>query len=331
MDYARFNYVAQPEDNIGKEGLYPRINDYDKWAIEYGYRPTYFKTPKEDHLYWNKVIIEKLSAHPELWFGGEGSDYDPRAQREDLGDDAVLASEYGIKNLKRTIGQIPEWNKEEADMYVNVKRMYEALVGQYNRYMGHVAANIGGRFVTYKSIEQPGSIYEAVPKERQKRALSFLNENLFHKPSWLVEVPYIFSLTDSPDNYLHTLVNNVVSTRSLLDISKLNRLEQFAQYDSSNYKPEDYLSDLTGMIFTELGKGGAVDSYRRYVQRRFVSQALEAVKATAATPSEGRTLLLSTLIDIQKKAAKAKSSSAPTQAHWKAISAQIEKELDLGK
>ena len=114
MDYARFNYVAQPEDNIGKAGLYPRINDYDKWAIEYGYKATPYKTPKEDHLYWNKVIIDRLAANPRLWFGGEGYDSDPRAQREDIGDDAVAASTYGIKNLKRIIGQLPEWNAEEA-------------------------------------------------------------------------------------------------------------------------------------------------------------------------------------------------------------------------
>ncbi|MFX7010032.1 zinc-dependent metalloprotease, partial [Acinetobacter baumannii] len=37
MDYARFNYVAQPEDNITRKGIYPRIGDYDKWAIKWGY------------------------------------------------------------------------------------------------------------------------------------------------------------------------------------------------------------------------------------------------------------------------------------------------------
>jgi hypothetical protein len=193
MDYARFNYVAQPEDGIGKDGLYPRINTYDKWAIEYGYKPTPFKTAKEDHLYWNKVIIDRLAAQPELWFGGEGSDSDPRAQREDLSDDAVAASDYGIMNLKRIIGQLPEWNAEEADQFDNVSRMYKALLGQYNRYVGHVAANIGGRFVTNHSIEQPNAVkYAPVPKDRQKRALNWLNDNLFKKPTWLVDVPYIF-------------------------------------------------------------------------------------------------------------------------------------------
>ena len=324
MDYARFNYVAQPEDGIGKAGLYPRINDYDKWAIEYGYKPTYFKTAKEDHLYWNKVIIDRLAADPRLWFGGEGRDGDPRALTEDLGDDAVAASNYGIANLRRTITEIPAWNVEEADMYENVSRMYEALVGQYNRYLGHVSANIGGRFITHHSIEQPGlTKYAAVPKERQKKALDFLNENLFKKPSWLVEVPYIWDITDTPDRYLYNLVDNVVSASNLLSIQKLTRLQQFAEYDGANYKPEEYLSDLEGMIFSELGKGGKVDSYRRYLQRRYVTAALSVVTGDAARSADGRTLLLAQLTDIRKRAAKAKSSDKATQAHWQAIASQI--------
>lgn len=98
MDYARFNYVAQPEDGIGKEGLYPRINDYDKWAIEYGYRPTEFKTPKEDHLYWNKVIIERLKDHPELWFGGEA----PTSTRAPSGRTSVTTPSRPATTASRT-------------------------------------------------------------------------------------------------------------------------------------------------------------------------------------------------------------------------------------
>ena len=328
MDYARFNYVAQPEDGIGKAGLYPRIGDYDKWAIEFGYKPTYFKTAKEDHLYWNKVIMERLAANPRLWFGGEGRDADPRALTEDLGDDAVAASNYGILNLKRVITEIPAWNVEESDMFVHVSRMYEAVVGQFNRYLGHVSANIGGRFITNHSIEQTDLVkYAPVPKARQKAALDFLNEQLFQKPAWLVDVPYIFDLTDRPDNYLYPLVNNVVSASNLLDINKLVRLQQFAEYDASNYRPEEYLSDLQAMIFSELGKGGKVDSYRRYLQRRYVTAAISSAGSDAARSSDGRNLLVASLMDIQKRAAKAKSSDAATQAHWKALAQQIESAL----
>ncbi|MBO7575195.1 MAG: zinc-dependent metalloprotease [Bacteroidales bacterium] len=325
MDYARFNYVAQPEDNIGKAGLYPRINDYDKWAIEFGYRPTYLPTPKEDQLYWNKVIIDRLAENPRLWFGGEGRDDDPRALTEDLGDNAMVASTYGIANLKRVLQQIPEWNKEEADMYANVSRMYDAVVSQFGRYLGHVSANIGGRFITNHSIEQPDMVkYAPVPKERQKEALKWLDENLFHEPSWLVKVPYIWELTDRPDTYISRLVNNVISSSSLLSVAKIARLGQFAQYDASNYKPEEYLSDLEGMVFAELYKVGKVDGYRRFLQRRYVTVALEVAATAPARNTDVRALLVAQLDDIRRRALRAKSSDALTQAHWQTLARQIE-------
>ena len=329
MDYARFNYVAQPEDGIGKAGLYPRIGDYDKWAIEFGYKPTYIDDVKEDHKYWNNVIIARLAENPRLWFGGEGRDGDPRAQTEDLGDDSVKASEYGLLNLKRVITAIPEWNKEEADMYANVSRMYQGVLSQFGRYMGHVARNIGGRYITEKSIEQAGPKYEPVPKDRQKAALNFLNQQLFKKPTWLVDVPYVYNLTDRPDSYLYTQVDNIISTSQLLEMARLNRMAQFSQDFSGTYSPQEYISDLSGMIFAELDKGGAVDSYRRYVQRRFVTVALDAVKAPANAMADGRTLLLAQLLDIHKKAAKARGGDAATKAHWQAIAKQIEDSLEL--
>ena len=325
MDYARFNYVAQPEDNIGKEGLYPRINDYDKWAIEFGYKPTYLQTPKEDHLYWNKVIIERLAENPRLWFGGEGRDDDPRALTEDLGDNAMVASTYGIANLKRVLEQIPAWNKEEADMYANVSRMYDAVVSQFGRYLGHVSANIGGRFITNHSIEQPDMVkYAPVPKARQKEALKWLDENLFHEPAWLVRVPYIWELTDRPDTYISRLVNNVISSSSLLSVAKIARLGQFAQDDASNYKPEEYLSDLEHMIFAELYKVGKVDGYRRFLQRRYVTVALEVAATAPARNTDVRALLVAQLDDIRKRAVRAKSGDALTQAHWQTLARQIE-------
>ena len=326
MDYARFNYVAQPEDNIGKAGLYPRINTYDKWAIEYGYKPTDFTDPKEDHLYWNKVIIERLAAQPELWFGGEGSDSDPRAQREDLGDDAVAASNYGLRNLKRIIGELPAWNAEEADQFDNLSRMYKSLLGQYNRYVGHVAANIGGRFVTNHSIEQPDAVkYAPVPKDRQKRALGWLNDNLFTKPAWLVEVPYVFEITDRPDSQLYPYAKSALT--ALLNVQKLDRMGQFADYGPGNYAPQEFLDDLTDMVFEELYKGRATDSWRRYLQRTYVATAIDVVGSRLAEGTDARTLLLGKLVELQKKAAKAKSSDAATQAHWTDLSKMIEKAL----
>ncbi len=322
MDYARFNYVAQPEDKIGKDGLYPRINTYDKWAIEFGYKPTYSEDPKEDHLWWNKEIIARLKADPKLWFGGEGYDQDPRAQSEDLGDDAVAASEYGIANLKRIIGELPAWNAEEANMYTNLNRMYNAVVQQYGRYMGHVAMNIGGRYITNVSIEQKGTKYAPVPKKHQKKCLDFLNERLFNKPEWLVEPSYIYQLTDTPETKLYPLINNVVSTSFLLSLERMDRMAQLG-----DYTPEEYLSDLHGMIFSELEKGSKVSSYRRYLQTRFVNTALEVVKADRSKSSPSRALLVGELLNIMDKASKVEGTDA-TAAHWRVMALQIEEAFE---
>ncbi|MEE1386473.1 MAG: zinc-dependent metalloprotease, partial [Prevotella sp.] len=134
MDYARFNYVAQPEDSVTYTGLFPRINDYDKWAIEWGYR--YFpdsKGERDERLTLNNMIINKLKESPRYWFGGEGTDNDPQAQTEDLGEDAMKASTYGVKNLKRVMANIQKWNYEEADMDANLKFAYKNVINQMGR------------------------------------------------------------------------------------------------------------------------------------------------------------------------------------------------------
>ena len=172
MDYARFNYVAQPEDSVTYTGLFPRINDYDKWAIEWGYR--YFpdsKGERDERLTLNNMIINKLKESPRYWFGGEGTDNDPQAQTEDLGDDAMKASTYGVKNLKRVMANIQKWNYEEADMDANLKFAYKNVINQMGRFYGHVQKNISGVYHDYKSADQDGPVYTPVGKDVQRLSL----------------------------------------------------------------------------------------------------------------------------------------------------------------
>ncbi len=168
MDYARFNYVAQPEDSISRVGLFPRIGEYDLWAIEWGYKNIPgTKDEEDDKKILNKWVIERLQSNPRLWFGTYefGNTADPRAQREDLSDNAMKASEYGIRNLKRIMANLPQWTREEADRYDNLANMYNKVIAQFQLYMGHVVTNIGGYYETPKSVEQSGDVYEIVPHE----------------------------------------------------------------------------------------------------------------------------------------------------------------------
>ena len=149
MDYARFNYVAQPEDGV--TSLFPRIGDYDKWAIKWGY--SYFedtKTEAEEKAFLNEMTKEAYK-NRRLWFGSESSPYDPRYQTEDIGDNAMRASEYGIKNLKRILPNLLEWSKEVGESYAELDELYGALSGQFRRYMGHVTKNVGGIYFEQKN------------------------------------------------------------------------------------------------------------------------------------------------------------------------------------
>jgi len=270
MDYARFNYVAQPEDNISQSGLFPRIGDYDKWAIQWGYTYT-GKGDEEDKKINNKWVIEALSKNERVWFGGEGYNADPRAQTEDLSDNAVIASEYGIKNLKRIIVKLPEWTKEEADHYENLSDVYTQLASQFNRYMGHVLKNIGGVNETFKSIEEKGDVYAPTTVAMQKAAMNFLQTQLFATPTWLLDKNILNKISNPVANErLQTIQISVL--KNLLDKGRLYRLTTSAtRFSNASYSLHDMMEDVRKGLFTELSNHQSGDVYRRNLQKTYVS------------------------------------------------------------
>jgi Met-zincin/Domain of unknown function (DUF5117)/Domain of unknown function (DUF5118) len=285
MDYARFNYVAQPEDNIGPKGLYPKIGDYDKWAILWGYKgiPD-TKDAEEDKKVLNKWIIDSLSANPRLWFGGEGQNFDPRAQTEDLGDNAMKASDYGIRNLKRILPNLPEWTREEADRYENLEEMYEQLVSQFGRYMGHVTKNVGGVQETFKSVEQTGDVYEATPKATQKEAVEFLNKQLFATPTWLLNKD-ILNKFSNPGviDQVSTVQTNTL--KSLLSAPRLYRLAVCAnRYGNGVYTVDDLLTDAKKGVWGELATGAPIDIYRRNLQKQYIQALVSLISMEPPPP-----------------------------------------------
>jgi len=309
MDYARFNYVAQPEDNISRLGIFPRIGDYDIWAIQWGYTPMLdAKDEDEDHKML-EPMTRKSQENPRLWWGdGENMEgtMDPRRQREDLGDDAVKASTYGIMNLKREIVNLPTWTSDDdKDIYGNdVRTMYNQMVGQLLRYSGHVARNIGGTLITYREKSQSGDVYVPQPKEKQKAALQFMNEQFLNEPTWLREVSYVNRITRDPQS-LTTPVGVQAVTHLMDRLDHMNVL----------YSPQEYLTDLTKLIFSEADSRKKVTRYRIALQNEMLRNLRQAYgnKNTSIQPA-----VLFTLQQIQKKA-KAASTSAPdaeSRAHW---------------
>jgi hypothetical protein len=284
MDYARFNYVAQPGDNIPEADLFPRIGEYDRWAIRWGYAYAGGKDPKEEAKILNKWIIDSLRANPRLWFGGEGFNQDPRAQTEDLGDNSVKASEYGILNLRRILPGLPVWTKEEGDKYENLTDMYRQVVTQYNRYLGHVLKNVGGVYENLHSVEQPGDVYTPAPRQIQHEAVGFLNKQLFTTPYWLMS-DSILNKISSPNSGdpISPIQSGVLS--SLLSTNRLNSLLLSAnRYGQKKvYTVVDLLADVRKGVWGELDTHKPTDAWRRALQKTYVESLISIVNPSTGS------------------------------------------------
>lgn len=275
MDYARFNYVAQPEDNVTT--LFPRIGDYDKWAIKWGY--SYFEDTKneaQEKAFLNEMTKEAYKNN-RLWFGSETSPYDPRYQTEDIGDNAMRASEYGIKNLKRILPNLLEWTKEDGESYAELDELYGALTGQFRRYMGHVTKNVGGIYDSPKTYDMSGNQFQVVPKSIQKDAVAFLNAQLFTTPKWLLDQNVLSKI--NPESGVEAIKGMQDATlTSLLAGDRMVRLLETSTASKDNYSVDELITDLNKGIFSELKSNSSIDMYRRNIQKLYVDKMIGLLK-----------------------------------------------------
>ncbi|MDX1426636.1 MAG: zinc-dependent metalloprotease [Salegentibacter mishustinae] len=298
MDYARFNYIAQPED--GDVALMPDIGPYDKYAIEWGYRPILDKTAEEEKEILDEWILEK-AGDPLYRFGSQqsGGVIDPSSQTEDLGDDAVLASEYGIKNLKRIMPKLIEWTAEDGKNYEDLDDMYGQVLSQFNRYMGHVTANIGGVYEHYKTYDQEGAVYTHVSKEKQKEAMNFLQEQLFETPEWMIDQE-IFNKIQF-DGQVERIRNMQERTlNNLLDFGRMARLMENEEVNGDEaYGLIDMMSDVRTGIWSEVYSGQNIDRYRRNLQRAYIERMEHLMtEEQSEIPSRYRSWITRSDIDV---------------------------------
>lgn len=298
MDYARFNYVAQPEDSLNEKGMLPRIGDYDEWAIQWGYRLFPGKTEAEEKKLLNDWV-KKNYANPRLRFIHMSSS-DPRAQSEDLGDNAMKAGTYGIRNLKRIIPQLPTWTKMEGENFEQLNKIYDEVFTQYSRYITHVITNIGGVYTDMKTAEQPGAVYSVVPRKTQKEAMDFLQKNLFETPTWLMN-KQILDVTSAPGaDPLTTLLDEKLN--SLLAASRLQRMISASNREKESYPIDEYLADLRSMIWSETRTGKPIDNYRRNLQKVFVERliGLAYTRGPVMGSGPGITIIIGPVTDPRK-------------------------------
>ena len=299
MDYARFNYVAQPEDK--GVSLMPGIGVYDKYSIAWGYRPIPGKTAEEEKEILNGWIT-KHAGDPMYRFGHQqaGDVVDPSSQTEDLGDDAMLASYYGIKNLKRIVPNLIEWTTEAGKDYSDLEAMYEQVLSQFNRYMGHVANNVGGVYEHYKTADQEGAVYTHVTKEKQAEALAFLDENLFKTPQWLID-KNIFDRIEYSGAVERIRGLQERTLKNLLSVGKMARLiENETLNGAQAFKLTDMTTALRNSIWTEIKKGRRIDTYRRNLQRAHIDQLAYLLKAENQSKRRGSDYIKSTAVNTSQ-------------------------------
>ena len=270
MDYARFNYIAQPGD--GDVALMPNIGIYDKHSINWGYRPILNTSAEDEKKTLDKWILDHAD-DPMYRFGPQqGGVIDPTSQTEDLGDNSMLASHYGILNLKRIVPNLIEWTAEDGKDYSDLQTMYGQVLGQYNRYMGHVTANIGGVIEINKTYDQEGAVYTHVDKAKQKDALNFLLKELFTTPEWLMD-NNIFNKIENAGAIERLRGTQTRTLNNILDFGRMQRMIENETINGNNaYTFLRMMRDLRGGLFSELSRGRSIDTYRRNLQRAYVDR-----------------------------------------------------------
>jgi hypothetical protein len=300
MDYARFNYVAQPgDDNVS---LMPDIGPYDKYSIMWGYKPILeAKTAEDEKPILDKWILER-AGDPLYRFGQQQSGViDPSSQTEDLGDDAVKASMYGIANLKRIMPNLIEWTSEEGKNYDELSRMYTEVVGQYNRYAGHVTGNIGGIYENFKTSDQEGKVYTHVDKAHQEKCMKFINDQIFATPTWLLSDD-IFGRIDFTGSVEKVRQIQVRTLNDLLDFGRMARMiENEAINGNSAYKLTSMMDDVRKGVWSEIYGTSKIDTYRRNLQKAHIERLHYLLtNEPAAIPAEWRRWIKRTEVNVSQ-------------------------------
>ncbi|MBM6903600.1 zinc-dependent metalloprotease [Phocaeicola coprocola] len=293
MDYARYNYVAQPGDGV--TAVSPHIGPYDIFAIEYGYRWYGLPTPEAE----KDVLYDFLNKHNgRLYKYSEAQDprsaVDPRAQNEDLGDDPVRSSELGIANLKRIVPEIIKWTTtgEKGQTYEEASRLYYAVITQWNNYLYHVMANIGGIYIENTTVGDGVKTYTYVEKEKQEASLDFLLNEVLCYPRWLFDTEisdYTFLLRKNPTGVIEYAPSQILkNTQGYIfwDLLSNDRLMRMLENELKNGKKAftvvEMMDKMHNSIFATTIKGGTPDVMERNLQKGFLDALI-----TAAAESEG--------------------------------------------
>ena len=324
MDYARFNYVAQPEDNISEKGLFPRINDYDKWAIKWGYqyRPE-FKDPATEKKTLRTETSKALEGNRRLWWcGDEGHGQDPRSQTEDLGDNQMKANEYGLKNLRRVMQNIEKWTAQPDGEYEHLNEIHRAARAQYQRYVNHVQKYLFSKYVNNAPGQKPNDV---VPRELQKEALQWIDRNVMEAPMWLYPESVVTKLGVDYIDEIRSRQQTVIAM--LLSPGAIMNLHSAQMQWPEAYPVEEYLNDIFAMVWKPLtAKDELQNNFRRFQQRAYVDFIDTALNSNNATAQRSDAILyFEQHLDKVEGYLKAQQANGINALHYKNLLLRVKK------
>ncbi|MDN3674474.1 zinc-dependent metalloprotease [Flavobacterium branchiarum] len=269
MDYARFNYIAQPGDKNIR--FIRKMGAYDHYALNWGYRVIPNAKSVEDELpTLDKWILEK-AGNPIYKFGKQSSSFDPSSQTEDIGNNSMKASTYGLKNLEYVASHLSEWTSSVSNNYNDLDELYKELLDVWSRYVGHVVTNVGGVYENLKNPNQAGNVYEVVPKAKQIEAMNWLQANAFASPTWIVNLNTLKNINYSgyTERFRSLQVRHL---NNLLSFGRIGRLMDAEIIGTDTYKALDFLKDVRKGIWKEANTPTNVTIYRRNLQRGYIDR-----------------------------------------------------------
>mgnify|MGYP003633368565 CR=1 FL=1 len=284
MDYARYNYIAQPGDKNIR--FIRQLGPYDHYSINWGYRVLPNATKPEDETKILDKWISDKGDNPIYKFGIQRrGGFDPESQTEGIGNDQVKASTYGVKNLKIVAKNLQAWTSDQTNNYDDLAELHGELLGVFSRYSGHVTGIIGGVIEDNKKPEQDGNVYVTLSKAKQKEAMNWLQKNLFATQKWLM--PNEIIQNTSPTGYAERMLG--LQNRqlySILNASRLQRMINAEVTEKEFYSTTDMVRDLRRGIFSEVNSTKNVDVFRRNLQKSFIERMRTLTNARGVTNSD---------------------------------------------
>jgi hypothetical protein len=332
MDYSRFNYVAQPEDQIAPADLIPKIGPYDKFATMWGYKPIPGAKTSDDEKPTLDEWAKAQEKSPWLRFSTNGSNgSDPGENTEAVGDaDAVKASTLGLKNLERVAGYLLAATEEKGEDWDQLQRVYSRVLGQWSLEMGHVAALIGANDSQQLHGGQTGVRFTPVSKERQQAAVKFLLDNGLNVPKWVLNPEVLRRIEpDGAVTRVKTAQTRVLT--AMLSTPRMNRLVEQNALDPKAYAPADFLAEVRKGVFSEVYAGKPViDTFRRNTQRVYLDLLGEKLNGRAAANDDARSLVRAELKTLSADVTRAAATvtDRATKAHLDDAKDQIARMLD---